>query len=261
MRIISKFHDYYDIGLSYGIDPNLVYERKTKEMFMDFRFYRNRKWAERDHKIVKYEILKQCFPNIDHKKIINYSRPSTKFETMNIITIGFICFCGVIYPYLIVNTNLFKKENITNKLCFNIQDIDEIVNYCESKPINNLYYKKSKYRPNERQECIDFFNCQTASYEYLCETHVHFDCPIFLAKETGHEFQLLFNPKLDDYEFYRILDPYTAFQNISMFMSGVMGIKEKDTVEISDKDLKHMKGFDEKSFRKESEVHKKNKQN
>ena len=29
MRIYSDFHDYYDIGLSYGIDPKIIYSRKT----------------------------------------------------------------------------------------------------------------------------------------------------------------------------------------------------------------------------------------
>lgn len=32
MRVISKFHDYYDIGLSYGIDPKCVYVRETREI-------------------------------------------------------------------------------------------------------------------------------------------------------------------------------------------------------------------------------------
>jgi len=35
MRIISKFHDYYDIGLSYGIDKSLVYVRKEIELKQD----------------------------------------------------------------------------------------------------------------------------------------------------------------------------------------------------------------------------------
>jgi len=31
MRIISKFRDYYDIGLSYGQDDDLIYIRKSEE--------------------------------------------------------------------------------------------------------------------------------------------------------------------------------------------------------------------------------------
>ena len=32
MRIISKFHDYYDSALSYGADDTLVYLRHTEEI-------------------------------------------------------------------------------------------------------------------------------------------------------------------------------------------------------------------------------------
>jgi len=30
MKIVSKFPDYYDVGLSYGIDEKLRFERSTK---------------------------------------------------------------------------------------------------------------------------------------------------------------------------------------------------------------------------------------
>ncbi len=32
MRIISSFHDYYDIGLKYGIDPKCIFQREQIEI-------------------------------------------------------------------------------------------------------------------------------------------------------------------------------------------------------------------------------------
>ena len=35
MRIISKFHDFYDIGMQYGQDEDLVWVRETEPIKMD----------------------------------------------------------------------------------------------------------------------------------------------------------------------------------------------------------------------------------
>jgi len=61
------------------------------------------------------------------------------------------------------------------------------------------------------------------------------------------------NPVLKDYEFYKIFDSYQAFQEIQMFISGVLGSKEKDIIMIEDKYKIASHGFDKWSFRKEPE--------
>lgn len=54
---------------------------------------------------------------------------------------------------------------------------------------------------------------------------------------------------MKDYEFYKILDLFVAFQELSMFISGIMGGKSPKMIEIADKDRRDMKGFNDKSFR------------
>ena len=46
------------------------------------------------------------------------------------------------------------------------------------------------------------------------------------------------------------LDAYGIYQEIEMYMGGVLGSQEKETIEISDKDKRDSKGFDNYSFKK-----------
>ena len=56
---------------------------------------------------------------------------------------------------------------------------------------------------------------------------------------------------MKNYRFVQIKDPPTAFQDIFMYIAGVIGITEPVTVKISDKELAKKKGHDGKySFRK-----------
>ena len=59
------------------------------------------------------------------------------------------------------------------------------------------------------------------------------------------------NPTLKDYEFYKVQDSFTAFQEIQMFLGGVLGKGEKEIVEIEDKYKISQHGFDNKSFRRD----------
>jgi len=61
------------------------------------------------------------------------------------------------------------------------------------------------------------------------------------------------NPLLKDYKFYKIFDAIQAFQEISMFLGGVLGNKEKEIVNVADKYKIAQHGFDKWSFRKEPE--------
>lgn len=59
------------------------------------------------------------------------------------------------------------------------------------------------------------------------------------------------NPKLKDYQFDRIKDSFTAFQEISIYLSNIL-VEQKETVVIEDKFRIEQHGFDlKKSFRKE----------
>jgi hypothetical protein len=60
---------------------------------------------------------------------------------------------------------------------------------------------------------------------------------------------MIYNPKLKDWQFYRIVDTYTAYQEVFMYL-GSLAVPLKEIPEISDKIMRDAKGFDEWSFKK-----------
>lgn len=63
--------------------------------------------------------------------------------------------------------------------------------------------------------------------------------------------ELIINPKLKDWGFESTKDPVTAFQEIYMFISGVLGTPVNPMVKLSDKELAKKRGHGDKfSFRK-----------
>ena len=72
MLIISKFHDYYDSAIGYGVDKTVIYNRKT--------FYLKKKIE------------------------IPSTRKLKKEGELDFVIIGF---CGNIYPLIIKNETLF----------------------------------------------------------------------------------------------------------------------------------------------------------
>jgi hypothetical protein len=69
--------------------------------------------------------------------------------------------------------------------------------------------------------------------------------------EGGKDKELIINPRLKNWKFQSVKDPVTAFQEIYMFLSGVLGTPEKPMIKISDKEMAKKRGHDSPfSFRK-----------
>ena len=75
--------------------------------------------------------------------------------------------------------------------------------------------------------------------------------PIWVKPLEHYRNTAVINPKLNDYGFDRIKDSFTAFQEISMYLSNIL-VEQKDIVKVEDKYKIENHGFDLKtSFRKE----------
>lgn len=83
--------------------------------------------------------------------------------------------------------------------------------------------------------------------------------PVFVISHT----KLQTNPILKTYNFQKKVQAITAFQDISMYISGVLGVSEKETIVMSDEIMLLKKGFNKHSFKKEKsrpkELHKEKK--
>jgi len=185
MFIVSKFHDYYDTAIVYGIDKECVYNRETT--------------------IIK---------NDKHRAPLYWT-------DVQFILVGF---CGQIKP-------LAK---------FGDKYYDNYDDFLNSVPKEKTFYYFSK---NQLKE---FFNNQHEDVkQYFRKYHV----PVFKLVLGFSKNNLELNPCLKDLHFYKYFDAPTAFQEIYMYLSGVLGSVEKDVTNISDKVKLQQHGFDDKSFK------------
>jgi len=240
MRIISKEKDYYDTVQSMGYDPNVCFVRKPEEIegefFSDALFMHN---------------------SSKHEKDMGYD-------------FTLIGFCGEIYVCLTIEYS--EDSNFYN--CYSIEDVDKVMDKFLDKKIKKFYYegdRKSYYsRSPYYREYLkqlfthDFLITPTMVARYLFSTNKYLNyhnvvkifmdkkAPIFTIGKKNRKARqkLTLNPILKDFGFQKIKDPYTAYQEIAQYISGVIGIGHPETVEISDKDQRDKKGFDEWSFKK-----------
>jgi hypothetical protein len=75
--------------------------------------------------------------------------------------------------------------------------------------------------------------------------------PIFIVRTRRPGVVIETNPLLKKYRFMKAKDPYSAMQEVHMYLSGVIGMADRDMTEIGNDDRIKQRGFDKWSFRKE----------
>ena len=224
MLIVSKFKDYYDsVGPQFGIDKSIVYQRVTstpisnkKNVSILSRFKRTWPWNNR---------MDLHFP------------PTPGYQTVDAWYI--IGFCGKIHICCLVEkSKKFGYEPIIKEVYYKTQ-------------LQKLFatQEDEKYRKTlkliETHEEVD-----------ISGVFVNYKTPIFLEQLSSSANQTPFtvNPRLSDYGFVKTKDPFSAFQEIQQYISGVLGVDLIKIPEPSDKIKIVAAGFDiVTSFRKDKQ--------
>jgi hypothetical protein len=251
MKIISKHKDYYD-GLQSHDASMGVYERKTQAIPVD--------WIGFGNSII------------------------ARTEDWRLAT-GLIGFCGKIYPYI-------KYDHVKN----DAPDVHEFIySFEDFERVRNLVkeIKPSRYGwtgMNDLMKCWDNTdnaklwydqawstlidkehpwggNGRTPHYVVPKDVFIDHKVPYYALEYVGRDYdtgdagyRLILNPVLADYKFYRIVDSYTAYQEIEMFMNNQIVRPDDPYIEpVSDKIKAESHGFDKFSFRKDKKVKKRKK--
>jgi len=214
MRIIGDQRDYYDCVQSVAQDRSILYVRRPEE---DKQF----EWP---------------FPYIFTSHWGGH--------TVDVMVVGF---CGKIYPLLKITKNVVAGQP---HFCYSLADVDKLVDAELPAKIQKTYYGRglAKWRRGTRKTFGQFFDeCQRKQNDFseMFDNH-----PVFVAKFwTKRKSRIHYDCLLNAYNFERVFDPYTAFQDLSMYM-GNKAQPEKVMPVIPD-DLKiHSRGFDKWSFRR-----------
>ncbi len=247
MRIISKFHDYYDSALAFGHDDTIVFERKESSIRIDQRTPENSEYHFMIPSLGARSARRRWWSN----------EPITNRRGFEFTFYPFtVAFCGKLYRGITINT--LQHRNV----------LDEWVSNC--------FYDAESYTEQMRRYSLKYTDKRSRSYSWdkfpkgspLCKDeveeyfsasdidHISFfaECgyPIAVChhvmSETG--MTVTFDTALKDYKFFKVFDPYTAFQELDMFISGVMTREGNPMAGISDTDLRDKHGFDKMSFKK-----------
>ena len=227
MLIIDKKHkDYYDgvVG-TMGVDKSIVFERKMVEIYEKSKFpksFQRGGWGDKNK-------LSQFF---------SYRCKTDKYDNASHFIVGF---CGKLYLGFKMERDNPNERFFGDKIIDFTYDVNYFVD------IFNPHWSFNEF--TDYVNLIKKFDC--------LEIHRELNTPIFLFDSNlkmkyGKDECFIINPLLKNYEFYKVFDTFTAFQEIQMYISGVLGVGENTTIEVSDKDKIISRGFDYKwSFRKE----------
>jgi len=238
MYIISKKKDYYDgVAGTMGIDKTIVYDRQIIEI------------EEKD--LPKIFHSYSAWTNKNPSPFVKLSNTNIKKELRIVyrsISPFIIGFCGKLY----VGWKLYSegkmlpygdKELITT-ITYDNENVKKLVEQFswDGNFEDNLNYVLT-------YNAIDLFR--------------KFNTPVFIYdsdynrknidKYWRNNPKFFINPLLKEYEFYKVFDAVQAFQEIQMFLAGVLGNKEKEIIEVADKYKIEQHGFNKWSFRKEPE--------
>lgn len=170
-----------------------------------------------------------------------------------------------------------------SKICHNVEDVTAFMEqHCSKKQIEEYYSDKYvRYwkgtlgmRQKDFHEYFDTFEKQQNTY---VDIFLKNECPVFVASYSKSNMaELVFHGRkekenvfipgakkietkrlrvsdrvmLKDYEFYKIFDTQSAFQEIHMYLSGVLGFSNPHVPVPDDVTMRDIKGFDKFSFKK-----------
>jgi len=246
MKIISKFHDFYDSGIGFGIDPDIVYVRNKEEV---------------DGKIFSFS-ERSLFGIFDAIRIHEPQSPKIN------VTKKIVGFCGKIYPLLIISVAGKKGY------CYNIEQADKFFKDTHKEKVLKEYFKKSKGTPwssrnrfyPQRKTLVSFFDHYNNEQNNYEDAFIKNNCPVIVENFYYDDSSVThtINANLKDLMFFKVFDTYSAWQEVSMYVGSTLGMTaergkitykgEPMSMEVSDKDLLIAKGFDKFSFRKEKKV-------
>ena len=227
MLIVSKFHDYYDRVVSFGIDKTVVYQRTESKI--EFK----RTWQE--SKIV----------GTPHEEKFYFSK-GVEAEAYKYV----IGFCGKLYP--VIKFILHYEDRLESHCFYDEASVRKFLSHKKISKEKQRWWYSEDFSVLTDYGLSNFFN--NKKWSFLSKHFVEHNVPVFVYGRLGdhkHHDYLVLNPRLKDFDFYRAVDTVTAFQQIYMYISGVLGVPTNPMVKLNDKELAAKKGHgDPYSFRR-----------
>lgn len=236
MRIISKFKDYYDCVQKHGMDKSIVYVREPREI----RFGYGDEFP--DKPTLRYMIngwrRLPCYLNV-----FNYS-----------IASALIGFCGEWYTHINIKRSSTYGPRGVPGASISLYSYAELVEFVRQEKDAGLTNEILSSQPYSWNSDLTYETMFDMVKNMKDDLFIESGCSIITISNVPNtgEKVVEFNGSLRRFDFMRVKDPFQAYQDLSMYIGGVLGAPEKETIKIDDDCMRDKKGFDKWSFRKQS---------
>lgn len=249
MRIISKFHDYYDSVQVHGPDPKRVYVRKTVELPGILPP------APDVHELV--EIL-------EHQPVLSLIDEVTFKNAYRADSFGVVAFCGRAYPYYRVrDTTLSEESYFRNwRTLYSVSAVLSVLrkigekDYVKTVETSKLDHAKCsgdfETPPLNRRSWATFM--EKVNLEIGPELFRRFDAPVVVASCDMNRWnnpEVIVNPRLAEFDFASVVHPFEAFQAIEQFLGNELARQSDPIVEVPDEIKAESHGSNKASFRRD----------
>jgi hypothetical protein len=200
-----------------------------------------------DEVVPVYERKTEIIENALHKlEIFTWDDHCIYWDDWNksntIHEIEAIGFAGVIYPYVkVVSSNYHTKDRY-------IFDSDEMdIFFAEYSKEGRRHHIRDNYSYKNAYE-------KMRNNKFLQSLFLKYKVPIFRVIHDHYwrdsKYGLEVNPELKPLDFVRVLDPYTAMQELHMYLNNELALESQGTVPVgSDEVIRDSKGFYDYSFK------------
>ena len=251
MLIVSKFHDYYDSAAGFGVDKALVYKRVSES-----------------GGFLRLPKLRGAGPTEERHICKDGTHVYIKASKIPLV------FCGEVFYRYIGEVKIATSGFLGSYV--------KTFTHHESKGLFSAIYKeyglseKTDDRPRwmgsrwePKDDSITFE--EALPNQDLVGLSIREGTPVWLLRTLKYNekdpyargieigprditYVIERDPVLKDLGFFQVKDPFQAYQDIAMFLGGVMGVGDRPMVQLSDKEVHQKHGFDKMSFRKAPEA-------
>lgn len=235
MKIISKFNDYYDNCLAYGLDHDALYVREESVILETSQAF-IRQFPESPQ-------IKMFKPLLCEKTFYQKQRKAHEafFKTITILI------AGKAYGGLQVRLVCPGEPTVTTTF-FDQGDLERYL----GKYNMSINFDEKKRFIRERDLDVRSLHehLQLKGDLRFSDVSISLKAPIIVISEENHKIMITRDACLKDYHFFRVIDSFTTFQEINMFISGILAPENRPMITIEDKYKVMEHGFDKLSFRK-----------
>lgn len=235
MKIISPFQDFYDRALAYGHDDRTIYVRKPEELF-----------NSHDPVLRNVRDFDFMFNDFAHNGCTGHDQCSISFHATHVL------FCGKMYRGIRVTRKAHWSQPACDKTAV-YYDADALVKAVKEmggslavdyRKTGQMWWGRRFFYENSIRDWLAVQGSD-AFYNFAVENRY-----VALVSDPTTPSRVINNAKLADYDFYRVMNPAIAYQEIDMYISGVLPAASMVVSPTPDKYKIQAHGFDKSSFRK-----------